>query len=117
MFNRFCLFVPEGEAALGFEAEEALRRIQYYGMEGPWVRVFEAKQPLGRLHLIYDYDVLHGRDQIFAAMSGADCITWSEPTMPMLGLFPPAISWRMKRLASTVTGRRILSATCNPTQL
>jgi hypothetical protein len=64
------VFVPEGEEALGLEDKEAIGRLQYYGPEGPWVRVFEAKQPLGRLQLIYDYKVLNGRDRIFAAMSG-----------------------------------------------
>jgi hypothetical protein len=67
------VFVPEeGKGALGLEDREAtaIGRLQYYGSEGPWVRVFEAKQPLARLQLIHDYEVLSGRDRIFAAMSG-----------------------------------------------
>ena len=46
-------------------------RLKYiFFRDGPKVQVGEIKAPLERLHLIYDYDVLNGRDRIFEAMSG-----------------------------------------------
>jgi hypothetical protein len=46
-------------------------RLKYvFFLDGPNMQVAEIQAPLERLRLIYDYEVLDGRDRIFGAMSG-----------------------------------------------